>query len=132
MKCVLQNDSRMILELPEAACPILRLLRLRRRHLDAHRQIRGRNIFRHARQQHAQLAEPLQLFAAAAATIQVLANRCALAHALFANQRVIQITCQILSYRGALHESPSPAGFTRGAVPCDATETSRAAEEASP
>ena len=126
-KHVFENDSGMPPELPEAAYPILRLLR---GHLDAHREICGRNIFRHAREQHRQLAEPLQFLAAAAANSQVLADGCAFLHAPFANQRIIQITSQISSYRGALHESPSPAGFARGAVSCDATEIGRPAEEA--
>src|SRR5437588_166278 len=131
-KHVLEHDSRVIPEMAPTHRPILRLLGLRRRDLDAHREIRVRNSFRHARKQYRQLAEPLQLFAAAAAKFQVFANRDAFPHTLFANQCVIEIASQMFSYRGALHESPSPACVSRGDLPCEATATCRTAEEASP
>jgi len=49
----------MIPEIAPTRRPTLRLLRLRSSHFDTHREIRGRNAFWHAREQHGQLAEPL-------------------------------------------------------------------------
>src|SRR5713226_2633822 len=129
---IVEQNFRAILYAAHAAWPILQLLRLSGGDLDANGKIRWRNILRHARQQHRQLAEFLELRAAAVATFQMFANRDAFFDASRARQSIIEISRQIFSYRCALHGRPSPAELARGDLLCGEAMTRRAAENASP
>src|SRR5580704_17796436 len=104
------------------------MLRLSRSHFDAHGQVGGRNIFRHARKQDGKLAEAFQLGAANGAAVQVLANLYALRDRRGAGYGVVEIARQFCPYRGALHGSPSPAALARRALSSEESFMRRAAE----
>src|SRR6266851_1270976 len=129
---VVEQNFGAILHAARAAGPILRMLRLRGSHLDAHGETGRRNVAGHTREHNGQLAETFQLLAANAATFQVLPNLYALCNARSAGYSIIEITRQFGSYRVALHWTPLPVELTRGDVLSEETVTRRAAEYASP
>ena len=98
--------------------PALRCLLLRCGNFNANGQIGRRHNARRAGQQKRKLAIALQLFAASFARIEMPTHLDALKIARGRNEPVVQITCQIGTNRGALHDASSfapPSKFVKPA-----------------
>src|SRR4029077_7036123 len=102
---IVEQELRAVANSAHAAGNILHGSGLRSGYANAHGQIRGRQIPRHAGQQHGELAVTLQLFAAITARFEMLTNM----HALFdrggAGYSVIEIAGELGLHRVALHGS---------------------------
>src|ERR1700722_2596480 len=133
-KNIVEKNFATIAYLAQTARPIMRMLRLSCCYFNAHSQIGRGNIFRHPGKQDGKLAEGFQLGTANGATAQMLANLYALRRRRGAGDGIVEIARQFCPYRGALHESPSPAVLARRELrsSCEESFTRRAAEYASP
>src|SRR5579862_8981123 len=110
---IVEQNLRAVSQSPPSRWRIRSRSRLRGGNPDASRQIRRRHAPRHARKQRAQLAEPLQLFTAFNAFVEMLAQINPLLRLRSTRNGAVHISGKFGAHRGTVHGSSSREKFLR-------------------